>query len=220
MSEHQDTQNEDPTSPELLPLADYNKVARERYEADRREKNLPRLNGLACPDCGAELLDSQPLFQLSSSPPQKNVNCSKCKYVGYRVDGPSVGAFVKVDTRPGLADTQLAAGPPEKCFVDGPPSAEEGPRVPDEYADLPPLEPEAEVTFMTPLGMQVCVPDNWTDKQVVEFAGLSEICGTSGGWGIRKEGNALLAGDPERAPCKSHKGGPGREGFVHIMIDA
>jgi len=120
MSEETDRSNEDPTAPELLPLADYNKVARERYAADRREENLPRLNGLACPDCGAELLDSQPMFQLSSSPPQKNVNCSKCKYVGYRVDGPSVGAFVKVDVRPGLSETKLAMGPPEKAFVDEP----------------------------------------------------------------------------------------------------
>lgn len=45
----------------------------------------PTLNGIDCPKCGEELLDSSPMTTLTSCPPQKNVNCSKCDYVGYRV---------------------------------------------------------------------------------------------------------------------------------------
>lgn len=47
--------------------------------------NSPRLNGIACPECGEELYDSAPMITLTSFPAQKNVHCSKCDYVGYRV---------------------------------------------------------------------------------------------------------------------------------------
>jgi hypothetical protein len=47
--------------------------------------NSPRLNGIACPKCGNELYDSEPMVTLTSFPAQKNVHCSKCNYVGYRI---------------------------------------------------------------------------------------------------------------------------------------
>jgi hypothetical protein len=47
--------------------------------------NSPVLNGIACPECGEEMLDSNPMKTLTSMPPQKNVHCSKCNYVGYRI---------------------------------------------------------------------------------------------------------------------------------------
>lgn len=55
---------------------------------------------------------------------------------------------------------------------------------------------------------QVCVPKNWTDEQVKDSAG------TTNGWFIRKNGDQLLNGDPERRVCDD------RKGFVHIMLDA
>jgi len=47
----------------------------------------PVPNGIACPKCGAELLDTQPNVTLTSMPPQKNVGCSSenCDYTGYRI---------------------------------------------------------------------------------------------------------------------------------------
>lgn len=47
----------------------------------------PVYNGIACPNCGEELLDTQPNVTLSSMPLQKNVGCSsdKCDYTGYRI---------------------------------------------------------------------------------------------------------------------------------------
>lgn len=45
----------------------------------------PRPNGIACPSCGAELLDSSPMVTLTSYPPQKNVHCGNCDYRGLRV---------------------------------------------------------------------------------------------------------------------------------------
>lgn len=45
----------------------------------------PQLNGIACPECGEELYDSSPMITLASMPPKKNVHCSKCDYVGYRI---------------------------------------------------------------------------------------------------------------------------------------
>jgi len=47
--------------------------------------NEPQLNGIACPKCGEELYDSNPMMTLASIPPKKGVHCSKCDYVGYRI---------------------------------------------------------------------------------------------------------------------------------------
>ena len=45
--------------------------------------NEPQLNGIACPRCGSELWDSNPMITLTSNPPKKNVHCT-CGYRGYR----------------------------------------------------------------------------------------------------------------------------------------
>tara|TARA_R110000764_G_scaffold151300_1_gene238775 strand:- start:321 stop:539 length:219 start_codon:yes stop_codon:yes gene_type:complete len=47
--------------------------------------NRPVLNGIACPKCSEELYDSSPMMTLTSMPAQKNVHCSKCDHVGYRI---------------------------------------------------------------------------------------------------------------------------------------
>lgn len=72
----------------------------------------------------------------------------------------------------------------------------------------------AEVTRMGALDMQVCVPKDWDDEQVISFAELENPCGTSNGWCIRKQGNPLLLDMAERGQCGK------RNGFVHIMLDA
>ena len=45
----------------------------------------PQKNGIACPTCGEELWDSNPMITLTSFPAQKNIHCEKCKYSGYRI---------------------------------------------------------------------------------------------------------------------------------------
>jgi hypothetical protein len=67
---------------------------------------------------------------------------------------------------------------------------------------------KAEITYRGMLDMQVCVPRNWTDEQVVSFANAENPCGTVLGWGIRRDGDA------ERVPCREY------DGFVHLMLDA
>jgi DNA-directed RNA polymerase subunit RPC12/RpoP len=44
-----------------------------------------RPNGIACPECGSELMDSNPMLMLASNPPQLNIHCPKCNYKGYRI---------------------------------------------------------------------------------------------------------------------------------------
>jgi len=72
----------------------------------------------------------------------------------------------------------------------------------------------AEVTRRGVLDMQVCIPAEWTDEQVVDFSERENPCGTTNGWHIRRQGNPHLAGDPERASCRD------RANYVHIMLDA
>lgn len=70
------------------------------------------------------------------------------------------------------------------------------------------------VTQFRAFSLQVCVPTDWQDAQVVKFAEQRCRCGTDAGWQIRREGDQFLAGDPERVPCAE------RPGFVHVMLDA
>jgi len=76
------------------------------------------------------------------------------------------------------------------------------------------MSEENEVTRRGVLDIQVCVKEETTDEEVVNFANRQVLCGTSGGWFIRKEGDKALGGDLEREPCKK------RKGFVHITLDA
>jgi hypothetical protein len=62
--------------------------------------------------------------------------------------------------------------------------------------------------------MQVCVPEEFTDEQVLEFATRENPSGTESGWQIRRSGDPLLAGAPSRMPCSA------REGCVHVVLDA
>lgn len=76
------------------------------------------------------------------------------------------------------------------------------------------LGTKPEVTQRGVLDMQVCVPAEWTDEQVLDFAEKENPCGTTNGWFIRREGDKELMGCPERQPCAE------RDNFVHIMLDA
>jgi len=72
----------------------------------------------------------------------------------------------------------------------------------------------ATVTKTSWLSMQVCVPKEWTDEQVITFAEQENPCGTEQGWGIRKQGDKLLAGANERVECAE------LSSHFHIMLDA
>ena len=66
-------------------LKDLNEANEEVFKVrEMLNSNEPRLNGIACPNCGAEMLDSNPMETLTSNPPQKRIHCSNCHYVGYR----------------------------------------------------------------------------------------------------------------------------------------
>lgn len=41
-------------------------------------------NGIACPECGAELVDMQSNEILTSNPPKIRIRCPVCEYFGYR----------------------------------------------------------------------------------------------------------------------------------------
>jgi hypothetical protein len=72
----------------------------------------------------------------------------------------------------------------------------------------------AQVTKYGALDIQVCVPAEWSNEQVIRFAETKWPCGTTSGWHIRQEGSPDLNGSPERVCCAE------RAGFIHIMLDA
>lgn len=73
---------------------------------------------------------------------------------------------------------------------------------------------DAEVTRRGGLDMQVCVPQHWTDEQVIDYAEQENPCGTEGGWHIRRVGDPALAGHPERVQCLTI------DRRCHITLDA
>ncbi len=62
------------------------------------------------------------------------------------------------------------------------------------------------------LTIQCCVPKEYTDQQIIEFAERHNPCGTQHGWSVRKEGNCFNS--PERVECTKHKEN------VHVLLDA
>jgi len=63
-------------------LEEHNEESKEFFY--KMNDNSPKPNGIKCPKCGEELLDSTPNIVLTSYPPQYNIHCSKCGYSGYR----------------------------------------------------------------------------------------------------------------------------------------
>jgi len=56
-----------------------------QHNEERREFYMPTkpvYNGIACDECGSELIDSRPHVQKLSSIPQKDVHCSNCGWKG------------------------------------------------------------------------------------------------------------------------------------------
>lgn len=68
---------------DLMSLEDFNRERTEQYRG--LNDPSPRPNGITCPDCGAELVDSFPQGTLASNPPQKRVHCTECNFSGLRV---------------------------------------------------------------------------------------------------------------------------------------
>lgn len=82
-----------------------------------------------------------------------------------------------------------------------------------------------EVTHYGVLDMQVCVPESWTDEQILAFAEKKFPCGTTNGWFIRRQADydkAIAEGKVPREGChmKERIACDDRPGFIHVMLDA
>jgi len=64
----------------LIELDEYNKIASDHYG-----RYAPKYNGIKCPKCGDELIDSEPNMMLMSYPPRTRVECLGCKFKSTRV---------------------------------------------------------------------------------------------------------------------------------------
>jgi hypothetical protein len=73
------------TNSGLVSLDEHNSNAWSTQVNMNMYSSEPKRNGIACPKCGNELMDSNPMATLTSHPAQKDVHCSKCEYKGYRI---------------------------------------------------------------------------------------------------------------------------------------
>ena len=62
------------------------------------------------------------------------------------------------------------------------------------------------------LGMRLCVPDDWTDEQIIQFAEKENPAGTSNGWYIAEKGDTAFDGASARIKCED------RENYVHLVV--
>lgn len=68
---------------ELVSLIDWNN---QRWDAhSKANEHKPRPNGIACPNCSIELVDSNPHMMMMSRPPMLAIHCRACGYKGTRV---------------------------------------------------------------------------------------------------------------------------------------
>lgn len=78
----QSEQPEPEQPPVLESLDEHNKRALGIFGPTKLECKVK--NGIACPNCGAELFDSNVFVKLSSYPPQHRTHCESCDYQGTR----------------------------------------------------------------------------------------------------------------------------------------
>lgn len=64
-------------------LADHNKERWNTHVASM--SSTPVKNGIECPNCRAELFDSDPMSTLTVCPPQKKVHCEACSFSSTRL---------------------------------------------------------------------------------------------------------------------------------------
>jgi len=72
--------------------------------------------------------------------------------------------------------------------------------------------PEPEIIQTKLLAMQLCVPSDWTNEQIIEFAEERNPAGTSAGWRVCEDGHKCLGGYPARVNCDEHPG------FIHTVV--
>ncbi len=69
----------------LISLAAYERFCADAGDGEAcaiRLRNIP--NSIACPDCGAELVDTNRGVVLTSLPPQYAIHCPSCPFTGNR----------------------------------------------------------------------------------------------------------------------------------------
>jgi hypothetical protein len=66
----------------LESLNDHNARVQRQWAWNTLVQSRP--NGIACPECGEELMDTNPNEMLLTAPPQFRVHCPSCEYSGTR----------------------------------------------------------------------------------------------------------------------------------------
>lgn len=72
-----------PAVPRLKTLKEHDDAILSKSSVGSVEGSRP--NGIACPECGKELVDTNPSVTLTSNPPQKRVGCRRCRWIGTRL---------------------------------------------------------------------------------------------------------------------------------------
>jgi len=69
------------------------------------------------------------------------------------------------------------------------------------------MHAKAEILRIGMLAMQVCVPEEWGDDTIEEYANDANPAGTMHGWTVRKDGP-----DPYRVTCQHNVD------YIHVVL--
>ncbi len=72
----------------------------------------------------------------------------------------------------------------------------------------------AEIIQAYPFSIQLCVPETWTNEQILAFGETTRPCGTEYGWFIRPDGTPETSNTRERVQCELNSNN------VHVILDA
>ena len=71
---------------------------------------------------------------------------------------------------------------------------------------------EAQIIRIGFFQMQLCVPKEFSDKEIIEFAERENPAGTQNGWILARDGDEILGGDSARVQCVDI------EDNIHVVV--
>ena len=71
---------------------------------------------------------------------------------------------------------------------------------------------EAQIIRIGFFQMQLCVPKEFSDKEIIEFAERENPAGTQNGWNLVRDGDEILGGDSARVQCLEI------EDNIHVVV--
>jgi len=69
-----------------------------------------------------------------------------------------------------------------------------------------------------PFSMRLCVPEDWTDSQIADFAESRNPCGAFNGWYVAQAGDEALRNPSTKKMTEPRIACADQQGMVHVVV--